>query len=124
MRPRPSEMAQDFIVVASEFVQGIGEDRHSVECSVVVDGLGQFDHGSRLPGWIDGGFQEKSLAQDFPDQTRLRKKFSSLGAEQGIIGNPGLGATGSISGSYFWARGGCIPGRLASGIFTSKTGGT
>jgi len=37
MRTWPSAMAQDFIVVAPNFVQGIGQHWHPVKGSVVVD---------------------------------------------------------------------------------------
>jgi hypothetical protein len=56
-------MAQDFIIVAPGSLKGIGQGRHPVEGSVVVDRLRQFDHGGRQPGGVDGNGPER-VAED------------------------------------------------------------
>src|SRR5439155_10703718 len=97
MRPWPSAMAQDFIAGASCFVQRIGQFRHPLEGTVVVNRLCQMDHGGRQPDWIDVDLAKGLRAKNLPDQGCLRQKFGVLGAEQGITGNSGLGAASSIS---------------------------
>jgi hypothetical protein len=124
VRSWASATAQHFLVGAPTFVQGIGQLWHPLEGSVVVDRLGQFHHAGRQPDWIDGDLSEGLWAKNVPHQACLGKKFASLRAEGGIAGNSGLGASCSISGSYFWVRGGCIPGCLSPGSLTSKASGT
>ncbi len=50
----PPKMAQKFLVVAAGSFQSIGQDRQTIEGSVMVARLGQFDHGLRQTGTIDG----------------------------------------------------------------------
>src|ERR1019366_3722730 len=57
--PRPSAMAQDFLVVASGLLQGVGQLRHPVEGSLIVVRAGQFNDGGRQPSGIDGDRSER-----------------------------------------------------------------
>jgi hypothetical protein len=116
-------MAQDYLVVAPNFLQGSGQFRHPVERSVIVDCLGEFGHGGHQQTGMDAYGHER-VAEDFPHQCSLGKKFAWLGAKQGAIGNSSLGAAGCVSGGYFRVRGGSIPGRLASGSLTGKPSST
>jgi hypothetical protein len=54
----------------------------------------------------------------------LGEKFGGLGAELGIIGIPGLGASGRISGGDTGVGGGGVPSCPTSGPSTGKPGGT
>ena len=118
-----SAVDQDAPMVASRLLQGIGQLRHPVESSVVVDSLGQFNHGGRQPRRLDGEGLE-GVAEDVTDQPCLRQKLGSLGAEKGILGNAGLCASGSISGSDGGVGGGSIPSGLTSCPLTGKPSGT
>jgi len=49
MLPRLAAVVEDGPVRASGVLKGIGEDRHPVEGSVIVDGLCDLDHRSSVP---------------------------------------------------------------------------
>ena len=49
MQPWLPAVAEDAGVLAPGFVEGIGQNGHSVESTIVVDGLGDLDHGAVVP---------------------------------------------------------------------------
>jgi hypothetical protein len=116
-------MAQNVLIGAPSFVQGMGQFRHPVEGSVFIDRLGQLYHGGRQ---LDSakGQRPKRVAKNVTHQDRLGKKLASLGAEKRITGNSGLGAAGGIAGSDFGLGGGSVPTCLTSGPLTCEPGGT
>ncbi len=54
-------MIQDLLVLTARFLKGVGQDRHPIEGSLLIDRLGQFDHDSVTPGqpgWVDWDWAE------------------------------------------------------------------
>src|SRR5947209_19283311 len=61
VRPRPPKVAQDVRVRAAGLFEGVGQDGHTVEGPLVVDGLGNFGHGAAAPNkprGVDAGWPE------------------------------------------------------------------
>src|ERR1022692_393097 len=77
MRPRPSAVAQDFLVIATGFVQGVSQDGHSVESTVVVDRLGQLDDGGRKPYGVER-YGAEGVAEDVTEQVGLNLPFDTI----------------------------------------------
>jgi hypothetical protein len=117
-------MSQNLLVVAAHFFQNVGQARNQVKGSVGINRLCQFNHGKRQPGRIEGQRSEGYWAKDVSEQDCLGKKFGSLRADQGIGGNPDLGASRSISGGYGGVGGSGVPSGMASGPLTGKPGRT
>jgi hypothetical protein len=60
-------VGEDVRVVAAGVFEGIGQDRHAVEGTVVVDAASERDDGGREPGGIDGDGPE-GIAEDVAEQ--------------------------------------------------------
>ena len=59
-------MAQEFVVGATSFCQGIGQFGHPVESTLLVDPLGQFDDSGCQPRGGNGRMPA-AVAEDFPE---------------------------------------------------------
>ena len=58
-------MREDVVVVATGILKGVGQDRQTVEGTVLVNPFGKCDGGGRKPGRIDGHGAE-GVAADVP----------------------------------------------------------
>jgi len=58
VRSRPAAMAQDVLVAATRFREGVGQFRHPLEGTVIVDGLGEGFHFGGEPSGVEGGGTE------------------------------------------------------------------
>src|SRR5262249_31616754 len=70
MLPRPPAVVEDGLVGAAGILQGIGQDRHPVEGTVVVNGLGNLGDRAVVPGEpgrVEGDGM-KWVAHDLPEQ--------------------------------------------------------
>jgi hypothetical protein len=117
-------MAQDVLVRATCLFQFVGKGRHLAERSVIVYRLGELDHGRRQPGRIGKSRAQGHRAKDVTKQGCLSKTFGILGTDLGMIGDSGLGAECSVSGSDCGVRGGSVPSGLASCSLTRQPSGT
>ena len=93
---------------------------HPIKRTAIVDCLGQRDYARRQPRLVNGQSLE-GIAEDFPDQLCLGKKFLSLIA---VRGSTRLGAPSGISGGNRWTGRRSVPRCLASGPLTGKPGCT
>ena len=96
MRPRSSQVVEDVGVVAAGFFNGIGQNGHAVECTLLVDGLSHFGDCAILPGepnGFNGERTERKRTEDATEQTRLVLKFHGVRA----IGIGGVHCLGSLS---------------------------
>jgi hypothetical protein len=62
---RLTAMVQDISIVATGVFEGIAEDRHALEGTLVVDGLGQSEDDGGAPGGIEGNCSLSITALDF-----------------------------------------------------------
>src|ERR1017187_1045105 len=75
MRPWPSAMAQDFIAGAASFEQRLGQFRHPLECTVVVNRLCQAHDIRREPVRVDRDYLEW-VAEYITGKTALASHFA------------------------------------------------
>src|SRR2546429_559412 len=84
VRPRSAEVRQEVRVVATGFLQGIGEDGKATpvpfatrQVALVVSGPGQCPDGRRSPGRVEGDPTE-GVAEDFTQQSSLGVRVGGL----------------------------------------------
>jgi hypothetical protein len=73
---RPT-VAEDVLILAAGFFEGIGENRQTVESTVVVDGLGHSRDRTVVPGQPGGidGSRSEGVAYNLMDEKTLRTGF-------------------------------------------------
>jgi hypothetical protein len=79
-------VVEDVGVCAAGYFKGVSEDGQTVECPLVVDGLGEFGDGAIIPGQprrVDDCGTE-GVAEDFTHQDSLMLKFNE-GAAISVI---------------------------------------
>src|SRR6266545_5147937 len=70
-------VSQDVDVVAPSVFEGVGENRHTVEGTLVVAGLGDLDHAAVVPcqpGRLNDR-RSKGIAEEFPQDSGMFSSF-------------------------------------------------
>jgi hypothetical protein len=70
-------VGQDVGVVATCVFQGVGQDRHQVEGSLIVDRLGEGNDRRSEPSAVESDGAE-AIAEDFPKEIGLRSALRSI----------------------------------------------